>query len=736
MDDVKAILDERLPTSASSSKSRSRAGVPTNTEIFYGRDALVAEVAHILATIVEGEKRPRLCVLGPGGMGKTSTALATMAHPELRTRFPVENQVWVPCVRATSFSLFLDTLYSSLGTSRNTGNTRNDILAELNASEPLILLLDNFETPWNVDGGRSDVERILRDLDQIPHLTLFITMRSSSPPCDGIQWHSIDLRAVDADSARQIYSEIYPKGSSDPDLPKLLDIVGYMPLAVTLMAKVAKITRLSAQELVGEYNQLGTALLGQGSDAEHSMDVCIGLSVDSPPMRKHPEALLILAAIAMLPAGTTFRMLKQWWARDSKNLAGALEVLNEASLVEQRDATIFVLPVIRRYILHPSRFPNKIHPCMIDFACDFLAQHKSSPGDASYKQHTVALSAEEGNLETILLDTNTPTPTLLDGLLILARHQELTRPRTDVIEHALKLMRAMDDSSTLLGPALFCYGNILFRLCRYDNAIEHLTLAHKTFLSISEKSRAAECLLKLAEIHSFTKGESFETQKTLIGAAKSCFESVNDTLGVALCLYNLGNLHLYSPEGERSACMDLFIRSRAMLTDLQETTHLAHCSLELGWAYLWHAAYDDAKTAAMSAVEEYERIGYTETSTQRLLSRICIVKEDFDGALRPLVQCLQRSESRGDPFDIARTLRDLGRCWAKMGNEVDARGAFEASKRYYSSLQTKTGDESASLCDFFLRRLGDPLLVPSHEDHTTWLANFPEDTEEIMRLMQ
>ncbi|KAG6823203.1 hypothetical protein H0H93_004081, partial [Arthromyces matolae] len=153
MNDVKAMLDQRLPEAAGGMLSLSRAPIPTNSAIFHGRDELVAELVKI---ITDRAQPKHVCILGTGGMGKTSTALAVMGYPEVTALFPNDLRVWVPCIKAISVSLFLDTLHSSLAVLKRTGNVRADILTELKLSQPIILLLDNFETPWNVQGAQSD----------------------------------------------------------------------------------------------------------------------------------------------------------------------------------------------------------------------------------------------------------------------------------------------------------------------------------------------------------------------------------------------------------------------------------------------------------------------------------------------------------------------------------------------------------------------------------------------------
>jgi Cdc6-like AAA superfamily ATPase len=49
-----------------------RQELPPKPEIFHGRDALVEEIAELLVK----EENSRVCILGPGGTGKTSVSLA------------------------------------------------------------------------------------------------------------------------------------------------------------------------------------------------------------------------------------------------------------------------------------------------------------------------------------------------------------------------------------------------------------------------------------------------------------------------------------------------------------------------------------------------------------------------------------------------------------------------------------------------------------------------------------
>jgi hypothetical protein len=87
-----------------------RQEIPLKPEIFHGRDGLVEEIGQLLMQ----EETSRICILGPGGMGKTSVSLAVVELPFVGDRFPLGNRVWLPCIEATSATRLLELLYIQL----------------------------------------------------------------------------------------------------------------------------------------------------------------------------------------------------------------------------------------------------------------------------------------------------------------------------------------------------------------------------------------------------------------------------------------------------------------------------------------------------------------------------------------------------------------------------------------------------------------------------------------------
>ena len=169
--------------------------MPLKPAVFYGRDAIIKEITLLLIK----EETSRVCILGAGGMGKTSVSLGVVEQTLIKTWFLPENIVWVPCIEATSATLFLEILSTQLQVPEDTGQVTIEKIITLLATsiQPRLILLDNFETPYNaLDGAQRQIEDTLRRLSMLNHVAILITMRGRYPPCDeAIRWQSKEIQA-------------------------------------------------------------------------------------------------------------------------------------------------------------------------------------------------------------------------------------------------------------------------------------------------------------------------------------------------------------------------------------------------------------------------------------------------------------------------------------------------------------------------------------------------------------
>ncbi|KIJ33942.1 hypothetical protein M422DRAFT_264081 [Sphaerobolus stellatus SS14] len=434
-------------------------------------------------------------------MGKTSIALEIV-------QFAKNNQFWAPSVEATSTDLLQQILYSHLRITKDSKNPLDDIIAELDASdEPRLLLLDNFETPWTDQSSSNAVPDILRRLASLGHVTLMVTMRGSSFPLagEGIAWEFWNLPPTDKEACRRIYTNINSSTEQCPHLDNLLETLGYMPFAVTLMARLARESQANAEELLEEWKQVGTQLISSAKNAEKSMNYSISLSVDSQLMKNEPDALPLLAILSLLPAGTTRENLK-YWAPFLKSRHKAIATLFQAALVlstgTNKDIVFFVLPVVQ----------------------SFIQLHSSEVGHPDFKKDLAALAEEETNLQSILLDgysvvtgiqgagrlpniMRKPTVKIndrLDALLVFSWFQVHKRPYLEVVQRALILARELEDG---------------------QYARQYFQEAQEVFKSLSCSRQEVECILEGVEIEGYTI-EDYDPNDSVIVAEQPNYEAV------------------------------------------------------------------------------------------------------------------------------------------------------------------------------------------------------------------
>ncbi|MFX9552075.1 hypothetical protein ABTO49_21035, partial [Acinetobacter baumannii] len=88
--------------------------------------------------------------------------------------------------------------------------------------------------PWHpVEGSQETIKQILEALDSLSHVSILVTMRSEFAPLD--HWHCERLLQVEPEDSRRIYTAIDQDAANHPELDQLLDVLGHLPYAITLM---------------------------------------------------------------------------------------------------------------------------------------------------------------------------------------------------------------------------------------------------------------------------------------------------------------------------------------------------------------------------------------------------------------------------------------------------------------------------------------------------------------------
>ncbi|KII86117.1 hypothetical protein PLICRDRAFT_178394 [Plicaturopsis crispa FD-325 SS-3] len=134
---------------------------PPPPKNFHGRDEYVNTAADLISTAPPTDP-VRLAILGLGGIGKTTVALAILHHPHIRQKL----RYFVPCDAFTNASMLVAGILHVFGIYKY---PRDDPMQVLQNSvmfaAPMLLILDNFETPWDSPDSQSAVQAVLQRLD-------------------------------------------------------------------------------------------------------------------------------------------------------------------------------------------------------------------------------------------------------------------------------------------------------------------------------------------------------------------------------------------------------------------------------------------------------------------------------------------------------------------------------------------------------------------------------------------
>src|ERR1700733_11440173 len=141
---------------------------PLAPEIFFGRDDIISD----FTSLVVRDEQTRLAILGTGGIGKTSTALHILHHQEVVSRYD-NRRYFVGCDAVTSAESLATLILQTIQTPIIAGDNILTVLHQALLTAPFtLLLLDNFETAWDLNSGRDRVVDLLQKIENAKRVSL------------------------------------------------------------------------------------------------------------------------------------------------------------------------------------------------------------------------------------------------------------------------------------------------------------------------------------------------------------------------------------------------------------------------------------------------------------------------------------------------------------------------------------------------------------------------------------
>ncbi len=316
----------------------SRATVP-KPSYFVGRDVL----ANDLVQRLQRDPVKPIAIMGPGGIGKSTLAMAVLDRLEIKQRFP-DARHFVRLDESRSVNAALALIAQSVG-----AQGQSPTIAELQgaiAAAPTLLVLDNFETPWEHDRAAS--EALLSSIGALPGVALIVTMRGAKRP-DGLAWdRTIHVKRLNDDEGLKLFYAIadFDVDSDSSPIRSLIAELEGVPLAIKLLAHQAEGVPIAA--IIAQWKSERTAMLrhaGMTSNRLTDWAMSVALSFDSPRMTEPAKRLASI--MARLPDGIAINdvhalMPKEW--------STAVSVLTQVGLAWQEDDRLCMLAPVRDHL--------------------------------------------------------------------------------------------------------------------------------------------------------------------------------------------------------------------------------------------------------------------------------------------------------------------------------------------------------------------------------------------------
>ncbi|KAH7086651.1 hypothetical protein BKA62DRAFT_236493 [Auriculariales sp. MPI-PUGE-AT-0066] len=704
-----------------------RAKLPPQPVVFNGRENLLNEIVALICALIA----PNIALMGPGGIGKTSLALAVLYDQRVIDAVG-EHRFFVSMEALIDIDLASARLAKHLDLAES-ADPLSAAIAHLASLQHPLLVIDNLETLWfaNNASARNDTETFLSRLAQVPSLTLIVTSRGAIPP-GGVQWsnkQSAELPTLSLDAARNTFTQIATLPSEPAEKAALVTLLGeidYVPLAVTLISRLA-LLKNSPSELLRRWQERRTQLLcEQGDDRLRSVDVSITVSLDLLQGMGHgAESMQLLAVCAHLADGLrrpVFLQLKQHFS----NIDVARDLLIEFALVAAGDAgELKMLNPIRHFIMdnHPlvpddphqyaegltrmmqrmawflapkflkaslwDESNEKRHNALQLYASmraiyfDIAASAPQEPAD-DFTVRSTQFAPESGNLTSFLMhliDSEGPSKKLFDAVEAVSEYAYYTMPSPTLRE---ALLLRLTTQTAWRAQCLQGLGRTRLKRDEYSLATDNLQAARILYAELGNRYREADCrsllgeCLRMQDLHDAAEEE--------LRAARDIFIELGYEYYAAQCTQRLGNI--CRRRNEYDQAIDHLTSARDTFKRHGNRIYAAQCTQHLGQIQLGQGNLSAAGSDFQSALSDFKALGEQLGATQctRLLGVVRRCQGDYDSAESLLTAALEASTRQGFRSDVANCHWSFGYFYLNQDRTREALASFESSRDMYGAL--------------------------------------------------
>ncbi|THU85324.1 TPR-like protein [Dendrothele bispora CBS 962.96] len=646
--------------------------------VFTGRDDLVDQGVDILCN----QALRFLAILGAGGMGKTSLALHIIHRPAVKQKFG-QRCHFLPCDIFENAEALTQGLISIMKIMLQENQGKQEALFNyLKATQhDLLIIFDNFETPWNNHGSRTDIRNLVEKIAGCERVSIIVTMRGPHGPGE-IPWKALgddsgipQLSPAAANEAFKAFAgpKVESSETSDSLISQLMYELDYIPLAIKLSAYHAR--KISLDTLTEMWKNYKTGMLRDATTQDSrstSVEFSINLSIQL--LHENQNSIQLLSILSFLPNGVPFwesnlnQMISKSVQPSNGNWSLNISVLLDTSLIYIQNEGLRMLAPIREYI--QSQYPTgqEIMDQLEIFYAQFL---KDLPNNDMQAQPMLELHIN--NIEKILraqIKSGHSKSSCVSAVFILypfRRFASVSMSLIDLILEKDKKINKDDEVEFKLKKA-----KILRSMGRFQDAKDQVILQAQKYFKQSQNQRAqANSMRWLGNI--YFRQDKYKEASEMISEAQQLFQKIGNELGVAECLKRLGDI--YQMQGRNDEAIQMLSDALKQFQTFGNQMRAAECLLSLGELYRKQKKYDEATEMIMKAQTQSEEIGSKQgvANCLRTLGRIYMDQTQYDEAVGMF------SDAQIQYQNIRRIV-DAAWCYQYLGTTYRLQGQYEKAK--------------------------------------------------------